>query len=784
MITNTTLEKLEFPKILQLIARYASTELGKKQLIEIRPFESMFYAVQEGKYVSEAKEVLIKNDFPPLTFIPNLHETLSISKIEGTMIESKSILEILNLIVTSRNLYQFIKIQNEADTIKKDFLQNLFVDKVIEHHISKVIDENGEVRENASPKLKEIREDVRRKSDSLQKVINRILKELSDSYLVREEYVTQRDGRIVVPVKSEHKRHVKGFIHSESATGQTVYIEPEETLELNNEILSLYFAEKREIERILKELTKRIGENSDQLKRALDTIASIDSIFARAKYSLEIIGSFPSIEGDKDFKLFDARHPLLIKKLGKNNTVPLDISVDNKTNIILITGPNAGGKTVVLKVVGILSLMVAAGIHIPASPDSNLHFFKKILLDIGDEQSIEDDLSTFSSHLSNIKRIITNADKETLVLLDEIGTGTDPAEGAALATATLLTLRDKKATVLATTHHGGLKLVANELEGFQNASMEFDSDKLVPTYKFQQGLPGSSYAFEVAERIGFSKNFLNLAKQYLDTDKMKVEEFLIELEKRSKKLQQKLDFYERENTRLKGLTNIYKQNIDKLEEQKKNILYDAKVKAEEFIKDVNKKVETAIKEIKEKKADKEIIKLVKQQVSNIKDDISNLVQNENVNKEKVKKEFMVGENVKLISSDINGKILEVNTEKETALIIAGNIKLKVKFEEIEHVTRKEIRETERLTTSNYKQQAEYKIDIRGQKPEEAEFEIIKFLDNAYSYGLNRVEILHGKGTGVLKKLVKDLLKEHPGVSKHYFADLENGGDGITIIEFK
>ncbi len=784
MITNSTLEKLEFPKVLLLIARYASTELGKKQVLEIRPFESLFYAEQEGKYVSEAKEVLIRNDFPPLTFIPNLHEILSLSRIEGTAIDSKSFLELLNLIVTSRNLFQFIKTQNEAETIKKDFLQNLFVDKVIEHHISKVIDENGEVRENASPKLKEIREEVRRKSDSLQKVINRILKELSDSYLVREEYVTQRDGRIVVPVKSEHKRHVKGFIHSESATGQTVYIEPEETLELNNEILSLYFAEKREVERILKELTKRIGENSEQLKRALDTIASVDCIFARAKYSLEIIGSFPSLDGDKDFKLIEARHPLLIKKLGKNSTIPLDINIDGKTNIILITGPNAGGKTVVLKAMGILSLMVASGIHIPASPDSNLHFFKKILLDIGDEQSIEDDLSTFSSHLSNIKRIITDADKDSLVLLDEIGTGTDPAEGAALASSTLLTLRDKRATVLATTHHGGLKLIANELEGFQNASMEFDSDKIVPTYKFQQGLPGSSYAFEVAERIGFSKNFLNLAKQYLDTDKMKVEEFLIELEKRSKKLQQKLDFYERENTRLKGLTNIYKQNIDKLEEQKKIILHDAKVKAEEFIKDVNKKVETAIKEIKEKKADKEIIRQVKQQVTTIKDDISNLVQNDNAKKEKVKKVFIVGENVKLNDSDITGKITELNAEKETAVVTAGNIKLKVKFDEIEHVTRKEIKEAEKQATGNYKQQAEYRIDIRGQKPEEAEFEIIRFLDNAYSYGLGRVEILHGKGTGVLKKLVKDILIDHPGVSKYYFANIESGGDGITIVEFK
>lgn len=387
MISKSVLEKLEFSKILQFIARYAYTEAGKKEVLRLEPLQNLTMAVLEGSYVSEATEILIKNDFPPISYLPDLREDLSRSNIEGAVLTNKSILDILTLAETSRKLYQFLKSETEAGSITSGYLEMLFVDKVFEHHISRIIDENGDVRDNASPKLKEIRDEIRHKTDTLGKVINRILKDLSDSYLVRDDYVTQRDGRMVVPVKSEHKRHVKGFIHSESSSGQTVYIEPEETLELNNEILSLNFAEKREIERILKELTKKIGEVSYRLKESLQAVSNLDCIFARAKYSLEIIGSFPSLDNSQPFRLMDARHPLLLKKLGRSNTVPLNLEVSDR-NVILITGPNAGGKTVVLKTTGILAIMALSGIPIPAGADSNFRFFDNILLDIGDQQSI------------------------------------------------------------------------------------------------------------------------------------------------------------------------------------------------------------------------------------------------------------------------------------------------------------------------------------------------------------------------------------------------------------
>lgn len=784
MIRQEVLEKLEFYKVLQFISKYAATEPGKNRILEIKPFDTATEAITEGAYVSEAKEILIKNDIPPIAYIPELDMVLSRSRIEGAVLDSRNILDILNLAETSRRVFQFLKGQQEAPGLAKGFLNGLFVDKVFEHHVAIVIDENGDIRDSASNKLREIRADIKSKSDNLSRVINRILKNLSDSYLVRDEYITQRDGRMVVPIKAEHKRHVKGFIHSESATGQTVYIEPEETLELNNELLSLGFAEKREIERILRELTKKIGEVSYQLRQSLDTLAELDVIFSKARYSVEIIGAFPTINNYKPVRIYDARHPLLVKKLGRNNTVPLDLSIDG-FNILLITGPNAGGKTVVLKTLGLISVMAQSGIHVPALPDSNLHFYDEILLDIGDQQSIEDDLSTFSSHLSNIKNILSIAGQTALVLIDELGTGTDPAEGSALSIAIMLKLNDAGATVVATTHHGSLKIIATQHEGFQNASMEFDIENLSPTYRLRQGIPGSSYAFEVAERIGFSRDFISLARGYLDANKMKVEDFLTELETKSRSLEAKLKTSEVENARLKGLTNLYSQNIEKLEQQKKEILKDAKLKAEEYLGDVNRKIEHAIKRIRESNADADSVKEARKLADELKSRNLKIAAEEKSGKTQAKQaDLKAGGYAMLKGSELAGRIEEIDLSRGKAVLVAGHVKLQVNTSDLIPARKKDETGAGVRKQSYSGSSHGLRLDIRGRKPEEAEFEVIRFVDDAYSAGISRVEILHGKGTGVLKRMVKEILTKHDAVSKFYFADIESGGDGITIAEMK
>jgi len=427
--------------------------------------------------------------------------------------------------------------------------------------------------------------------------------------------------------------------------------------------------------------------------------------------------------------------------------------------------------------------LVNSGIHIPADPDSNFHFFKKILVDIGDEQSIEDDLSTFSSHLSNINKILDAADEQSLVLLDEIGTGTDPAEGSALAAATLISLRDRNATVLASTHHGGLKLIANDLPGFENAAMEFDNENLKPTYLFKQGIPGSSYAFEVARRIGFEEKFLKLASEYLDADKHKVENFLVEIEAKSKKLEQRLKQLEIENSRLAGLSNLYRSNVEKLDREKKNILKKAKEEADEYLKGINKKIEHVIKELKESSAKPEIIKSSQNIIKELKSTNKNIFKEEEVQQQKY--EFNAGDYVQIKNTETTGRLTDVHPEKNKGIISVGSLKMLVSLDELIPAKKDKQKILDSVSSGEiYKSMPKMRIDIRGEKPEEAEFEVIRFVDDAYTSGLERVEILHGKGTGALKKTVKDILKNHDKVKNFYFAPIELGGDGITIAELK
>lgn len=789
MITQGILEKLEYQKVILHITKYCITDNGKTVVQNLLPLIDLELIQKHSKQVNKAKEIIIKNDFPPIEYLPDLYEVLTRSRIEGTVLQVKQIMDILKLAETSRKLFQFLKPRDSEKIQLHELTEKLFVDKVFEHFIGRVFTENGDIRDDASAKLKELRIEIREKEASLRKQVQKLLKRLSDSYLVQEEYITQRDGRIVLPVKSEHKRHVRGFIHSESSTGQTVYIEPEETLELNNEILSLGFAEKREIEKILKGLTERIGQVHQELKYSLSAIADIDSIFARAKYSIEIMGSHPTFDHTKPFSIIDARHPLLIKRIGHSNTVPMDLRMDEES-IVLITGPNAGGKTVTLKTTALLMCLALAGIPIPAHPDSNFLLFEKVLVDIGDAQSIEDDLSTFSSHLKNIREIIEEADEKTLVVLDEIGTGTDPEEGAAIAIGVLITLLDKGAKVLATTHHGSLKVVANQLDKFQNASMEFDTDHLKPTYKFKQGTPGSSYAFEVANRIGFDDKFISLAKEYLDTDKTKIADFLVSLEKKSQHLREQLNSSERENSRLTGLTNLYQRKIEQLELQKKEILSSAKEKADLFLSDVNKKVESAIKNIRESQANKDVIKVEKKIIEEIKKESQIVFSGRDNFPKKEKKnadeiiELKIGDSVRIRETDSVGVIEAIDKEKNWAMLRVGSIKMKTKYTELIPSKKSVVENSTSKSFSVDQNEISYRLDLRGKRADDAEFEIIKFLDNAYMGGVERVEILHGKGTGALKQLVHGLLKNNGLIKNYYFADIEYGGEGITIVELK
>ncbi len=782
MIDKSVIEKLEFDKILKHISGYCITDKAKYAILNLYPSIDFSAINYQGNIVEEAKSFLIKHGNIQIDYSSDLSESLYQSRIEGAVLPTKKILEIRNLARSSRLVKNLFTKEAENYPLLSESVQILFSDRLFEHQIEKIINDDGDIKENASKTLSDIRKEIRAKKDELIKSINRIIKTLKEENFVREDYLTLRDGRMVIPVKAEHKRHIRGFIHSESSTGQTVYIEPEETLELNNDIVSLSFSERREIERLLRELTKLVGSNSSNLIESFDRITFLDTVFARANYSLEVVGCFPNINNNKSLHIIDARHPLLIKKVGRSNTVPLNLKLENE-RVIIITGPNAGGKTVVLKTLGILTIMIQAGIHIPVNPDSNFHLFNKILIDIGDQQSIEDDLSTFSSHLKNLNFILKEADNKSLVLLDEIGTGTDPTEGASLAAAILKKLLEKGALVFASTHHGSLKLFAYNVPGMINAAMQFDHQSLSPTYIFKLGIPGSSYAFQIAERIGLQKEVINEAEKLMDSEKHTLEKFIADVEMKSNELEKKLAELERENVRLKGLSNLYKQSYEKLEKEKKEIIKKAKTEANKYLEDVNRKVERVIKEIKESSADKSVIKEAKQTIKELKIETDNDLKE--IQEETIQaKEFSEGDAVQIKNSNATGRIITIDKDKKKATVLIGSIKMLAKLSDL--IPAKELKEKDSREIYDYIKTSNinYRLDIRGKRIDEAEYEIIKFIDDAYQSGFDRAEILHGKGTGALKKLVKEVLSSHIGVKTFYFAPIEQGGEGITVVEFK
>ncbi len=774
------LEKLEYYKILDSISQFTKSEVAKKFISEIKPFNYKDLALRRGELISTAKRLLIERIYPPDTFDYDLRTILEKSRIDGFFLSGKDFLKVGKLLSVSRSYVKYFSVNELASELKTEFAEMLYVDQMLEKRIESIIDRNGDIRDNASPKLREIRLTINEKSRRLKLEAERKLRKLSDDSVLMDEYLTLRDGRYVLPVKAEFKRQVKGFIHSESATGQTVYIEPEEILGLNNELISLSFEEKRELNRILMALTEQVAVKVRDLRLTLETLGKIEMIFAIARYSDEYDCSFPQVNDNIPLQIIEGRHPVLLQKIGRKKTVPLNLNFsDNK--VIIITGPNAGGKTVVLKTVALLNLLVKSGLHISASPDSNFRFYSDILIDIGDEQSIEENLSTFSSHLSNINSILQSVDRNSLVLLDELGTGTDPTEGAALASAILLELADKGANVLATTHHGNLKLLANDTEGFQNASLEFNIDNIEPTFKLNQGEPGASYAFEVAERIGLDKNLLNRAKSFVDRDNSQVEKMIIDLQKQSHSLSQKLKDAEIENTRLKGLSNLYEKNLKELKSKKNKILEKAREDALMLISEANKKIESAIKEIKENKGERNAIKSAKKEIIEFKKRINK--QNEQIEKS-TKRDFKKGDWVTVRNSNSSGSIELIDEKKNSALVVIGSLKVNVNLNEL-LLSKKNNSEVHKFNKIDYYSSLQsIKLDIRGKKPEEAEFEVIRFIDDAYSSNTKEVEILHGKGTGALRETVTEILKSHQFVESFHFAKIELGGEGLTIVKLK
>ena len=613
--------KLEFDKVRERLLRYASSDPGRGVIQAISFSTSLSEIQNELSCVSELKRMVEEEGDIPLEGIHQVKKAIQKASVEGTILRPKDLVQIASTLAAARTLKGFIAKRKGRFPLIWKVAEPLYSDKVVEFNIGQAIDESGAVRANASKELRSIRKAIADKYDHLKRRLESKLKEVSEFGISQEEIITTREGRMVIPVKAEHKSKVHGLIHSASSSGATVFIEPTETLELNNEIRSLQFQEQREVEKILRALTIQVNESREPLLANMDVLARLDALHAKAKYSIEILGVQPAVESNAPIRLIQARHPVLMVNHGYAETVPLDLELGDSYNTLVISGPNAGGKTVAMKCVGLLVLMVQAGLHIPASDRTTVRIFKKMFVDIGDEQSIENDLSTFSSHLAHLKEIEEQADSESLVLIDEIGSGTDPAEGGAIAASLLEALTSRKAYSIATTHQGSLKVFAYETDGVENGAMEFDQSTLTPTYRFRSRVPGSSYALEMAARLGISDWMMKRSREFLGHQQTKLENLIIALESSVQQSRKELDSLLEEKSKLDELVRQYEAKVASQAKELKEVKRDAILEAKRIVERANAVIERSVREIKEKSADRSTVKAAHEEISKFKKEI-------------------------------------------------------------------------------------------------------------------------------------------------------------------
>ena len=740
---------------------------------------------------------LLQNGVPfPVRDYHDLREEFQHIKIPGTSISLEGLFAMKPSLTALSYILKFGQSESREDYPELCALTDgIEIDQIVFKEANRLVDDKGEMPDNASPELAEIRRDIHRKQGGIERRIRQIMSDAKTSgWVDQKAEITIRDGRMVIPVKAGDKRALKGFIHDESATGQTVYIEPSEIVETSNEIKELEYAERREIQRILMRFTDMIRPSLPELFKAWDLLGQLDFIRAKALLCQGIGGIKPVIKDEPCFRWIQARHPVLEKKLKSQGKtiVPLDLQLDADNRILVISGPNAGGKSVCLKTTGLIQYMLQCGLCVPMHLDSECGLFESLFIDIGDEQSLLDDLSTYSSHLLNMKVLLENADERSLFLIDEFGTGTEPQLGGAIAEAILLELNKKKAFGIVTTHYANLKLLADNHEGIVNGAMLFDTKFMQPMYIMVTGKPGSSFAFEIARKIGFPRRILDDASHITGEQHLKFEQQLQQLEVDKKAIKKKERELQVADTLLTEVVTKYKNLLSELESKKKQYLREAADEAQELITKANSQIERTIKEIKEAQAEKERTKEIRQNLQKTKEEIAETAKKV-AEPKKAKPEsdgnLKVGDTVCIDEMEIVGELMSISDTDAT--ILFDTVRLRTspdKLRKVSHAEgRKAIRKWQSGLSDTLSEKAEHfdlTLDVRGKRAEEALDNVSKYLDEAKLLSIKEVSILHGKGNGILRKLIREYLSHDHDI--HHFSDasLETGGSGITRVQLK
>ena len=798
-MNKRALEILEYNKIISMLTQEAGSQMAKDRIRRFSPRGDILFIRDLLRETTEACEVIVRKGALP---VGDLYDTepLLLRARKGGSLTMKQLLMILYNMKVTENVVSFLKGDLPHLSVIHGKAEVLVTFPRLRDKIDRSILSEDEMADSASPELARIRRDIGRENEAVRAKLNSIVNSQANRTYLQDSIVTMRDGRYVVPVKAEHRQKISGIVHDQSGSGSTLFIEPQAIVEANNRLRELELMEKAEIERILQELTDEVAEHFHDLMNNQKILTDLDVIFAKGRLSVKMKAEEPIMDEGYCLELRDARHPLIDPK----KVVPINVRLGKDFSILVITGPNTGGKTVTLKTIGLLSMMAMTGLHIPASSQSRIPVYREIFCDIGDEQSIEQSLSTFSSHMKNTVEFIDKAGLGSLVLLDELGAGTDPTEGAALAIAILETLKRSGANVVATTHYNELKKFAIERDGVQNASMEFDVDTLSPTYRLNIGIPGKSNAFEISKKLGLEPHIIDRANQLIERGDLEFEDVISAVENERKQAEAEkmeadrilLDMEKKQaeiDRRLKLLDKHEKDVLDRAKEEARDILTDAKNTADEVQKELKElaKIESLGERTKGLEKNRRRIKETRDKYS------KGIVKEINDNPVSVE-DIKVGDRVKVLTLDQVGEILTKPDDKGDMQVQVGVMKIYVNAEDLmlveggpNDVNRPKKGKFERRTSKGngeiYRTKAmsvSPSINVVGKTLDDAVEDVMKYLDDAYMAGLKDVTIIHGRGAGILQNGIRQLLRETKTVDSFRKGSYNEGGDGVTVVKMK
>lgn len=787
-------EKLEFNKILDLLCTKCLSPMGIGRVQAMRLQTDAVLITKQLQQTHEFKQLILYEEqaFPTDNYL-DLKNELTLLGLGNSVLSEEQFFKVAKVLRTIGAVAQyFAEAQKQRRENYPEICQitdKISLSKALVGHIKAVLDDNGKVRTEASKELSTIRRAIQNTYRDLEKKFNGLLAEYRRAGFLSDTEETMRNGRRVLAIPSEHKRKIRGIVHDISGTGQTVFIEPEETLHINNELIELHQAERNEVYRILRELTDKMRPFKPELEGYQKLLGLIDFIRAKALLAQDMNAAMPRLSSDKSMELFNARHPLLYlkNKAGGKKIVPLNLHLNIAERILLVSGPNAGGKSVLLKTVGLLQIMMQSGLLVPAADHSLMCIFRNIFVDIGDEQSIENDLSTYSSRLKNYRYFTDFANAKTLLLIDEFGSGTDPVMGGAIAETVLEALNKKFCYGIITTHYANLKVMATRTKGIFNGCMLFDGNNLQPLYKLDVGKPGSSFAFELAVKSGLNPQLISVAKEKMDINYKEFDELLASLQREKHEIQERERIVAAKESDLTALISQYKEKYGELEKKRKQILLETEQKALNDLQETNRKFDTMLREWGENKGDKALVKQIKSEIERDKQEKSQVIETlkDGIYYRDSKAVAQQGAFVRLRDGHEIGIVLELR--KDQALVEFEQLRSHIKLRDlvvVEAVKPKEHRSKSVYTNLEERSKFETGIDIRGMRRDEALTAVENLIDRALIFNVHEVKIIHGIGDGILRRSVRELLRKYTAVSSVNDEELQYGGAGVSIVALK